>query len=105
MTHSRKKPQNVFYDDRGFPNESEDYNSLLHTIDSGNILRRTKFLTPPLNKNDPTFNFAYSEELHGEKLRSNLDVLHLPPKHVTALLNLIKEYWCVFDNRGTLTPV
>jgi hypothetical protein len=31
--------------------------------------------------------------------------LHLPPEHATALLNLIKEYWCVFDDRGTFTPV
>jgi hypothetical protein len=104
-THSRKKPRNVFYDDRLFPNESEDYDSLLHTNDGGTILRCTKFPTPPLNKNNPTFNFAYSEKLHGEKLQSDLDVWHLPPEHATALLNLIKEYWCVFDNRGTFMPV
>ncbi len=78
---------------------------MLHTIDGGTIHRRTKFPTPPLNENDPTFNFAYSEELHGEKLQSDLDVSHLPPEHATALLNLIKEYWCVFDDRGTFTPI
>ncbi len=77
----------------------------MHTIDGGTILWRTKFPTPPLNENNPTFNFAYSEELHGEKLRSDLDVLHPPPKHATALLNLIKEYWCVFNDRGTFMPV
>ncbi len=95
----------MFYNDRGYPDESDDYDSLLHSIDGGPILRKTKFPTPPINADDPSFNFEYSEVLHGEKLRANLDVSHLPPEHASALLNLIKQYWCVFDERGIFTPV
>jgi hypothetical protein len=95
----------VFYDDRGYLDESDAYDSLLHSIDGGPILRKTKFPTPPIDADDPSFNFEYSEELHGEKLRADLDVSHLPPEHASALLNLIKQYWCVFNERGIFTPV
>ncbi len=95
----------MFYDDRGYPDESDAYDSLLHSIDCGPILRKTKFPTPPINADDPSFNFKYSEELHGEKLRADLDVSHLTPEHVSALLNLIKQYWCIFDERDIFTPV
>ena len=104
-THARKKARNVFYDDRGFLDESDMYDNLLHNIDGGPILRCKKFPTPPLDMDDPTFNFVFSEELHGEKLQSDLDVSHLSTEDASALLSLIKEYWCVFDNRGIFTPV
>jgi hypothetical protein len=104
-SRSRKKAQNVFYDNRGFPDESDNFDSLLHNINGGAILRRTKFPTPPLDADDPTFTYIYSDELHGDKLRSELDVSHLCPTDASALLNLIKEYWSVFDEHGTFTPV
>ncbi len=96
---------NVFCNDRGFPDKSNDYDHLLHNIDGGTILQQTKYPTPPLDVDNPTFNYVYSEELHGEKLQSKLDVSHLSPENASALLDLIKEYWCVFDKRGIFTPV
>ena len=68
-------------------------------------MRKTKFPPPPIDADDPSFCVQYSEELHGEKLHAEVDVSHLPPKHATALLDIIKRYWCIFDERGTFTPV
>ena len=68
-------------------------------------MRCKKFPTPPLDVDYPTFNHAYSEELHGEKLRLELDVSYHSPKDASALISLIKEYWCVFDERGIFTLV
>jgi hypothetical protein len=96
---------NGFYNNRGFLAESDNYNHLLHNIDSGVILRQKKFPTLPLDVNNPTFNYAYSKELHGEKLWSELDVSHLSPENVSALIGLIKEYWCVFDKPGIFAPI
>ena len=42
-TKGRRKVKNLFLDDRGFPDVSDDYDSLLHTIDGGPILRTLKF--------------------------------------------------------------
>jgi hypothetical protein len=100
-----KRSKNVFFDNHGFPNESEEYDQLLHNINGGVILRKKKFPTPPLDNIDPEFNWVYSEELHGEKLRTGLDLSHLSTEQAATLLTLIKEFWCVFDERGTFIPV
>ncbi len=63
-----KKAGNVFFDNRGFPNDSDDYNNLLYNINGGVILRKKKFLTPPIDVFDPVCNWEYSNELHGDKL-------------------------------------
>ncbi len=44
---SNKKARNVFYDDRGYPDESDEYDSLLHNIDGGVILQKRSFPHPP----------------------------------------------------------
>ncbi len=45
------------------------------------------------------------EELHGKKLRSELDLSHLD-NHVRSLVYcLIQKYWSVFDNKGQFAPV
>ena len=37
-TKGRRKVKNVFLDDRGFPDVSDDYDSLLHEINGGPVL-------------------------------------------------------------------
>ncbi len=44
----QKMARNVFYDDRGFPDETNAYNNLLHNVDGGVVLRKKKFDAPPL---------------------------------------------------------
>jgi hypothetical protein len=51
-----KKAWNVFFDNQGIPNKSNEYDTLLHNIDGGVILWKKKFLTPPIDVVDPVFN-------------------------------------------------
>jgi hypothetical protein len=69
---SSKKVWNIFYNNYGFPNESDVYDHLLHNIDGGIILRKKNCPTPPINVDDPDFNHMYSEEIHGIQLQSAL---------------------------------
>ena len=100
-----KRARNVFFDDRRFPDESEEYDQLLYNIDGGVNLRKKKFPTPPLEIDNPTFNWVYCDDLHGKKLKTELDVSHLAKYEAEALVTFIKEYWCVFDDRGMCVPV
>jgi hypothetical protein len=102
---SRKRACNVFYDDRGFPDESDEWDHILHNIDGSVILRRLKFPMAELNTDDSTFNYVFNETEHGAQLREYLDVSHLTPSDGAALIALVKKYWCVFDSRGVFTPV
>jgi hypothetical protein len=50
-----KKGQNYFYDDRGYPDLSHEFDVILHNIDGGTILRKCKHPAPPLDEVDPNF--------------------------------------------------
>jgi hypothetical protein len=80
-----KKAKNVFFDNRSFPDELDEYAQLLHNFDGGVILWKKKFPTPPLNDINTDFNWTHSEELHGEKLRTDLNLSHLLPEQATTL--------------------
>ena len=52
----RKRLQNVFLDDQGFPDQSNNYDHVLHNIDGGPILRKLKHPVPYLHAPvDPAF--------------------------------------------------
>jgi hypothetical protein len=104
-SRSAKHARKVFFYDRGFPDESDDYDNLLHNINGGVILQKKKFPTPSIDAVDPEFNWEYSNKLHKEKLRNDLNLSHLSPEHAAALIVVIKEYWCVFDERRTFVPI
>ncbi len=99
------KLQNVFYNDRRFPDQSDEFDHLLHNIDGGVILCKKKHPQPPFDVNDPTFNYKIDESLHGDKIKSKLSVNHLLPANAAEVVALIKQYWAVFDKQGTFTPV
>ena len=99
------KPRNVFIDDRGFPDISDDYDRLLSSIDGGAILRKLKHPAPPLDSIDPAFNVQYDEALHGEYLRKNLNLSHLDEPTRSSVTDLIKQYWAVFDESTYFVPV
>ena len=92
-------------DDRGFPDQSEDYDTLLHNIDSGPILRKLKHPAPSLNDPDPCFHFPFEEALYGDCLWEQLDLSHLDPSIQLVVTNLIKEFWSGFDEHGVWVPV
>ena len=73
----RRRVKNVFADDRGYSDLTDDHDTLLHNIDGGPVLRRLRYPAPPLDEADPSFSFAFDETLHGERLRQLLDLSHL----------------------------
>ena len=69
----RRRFQNVFLADRGFRDQSDDYDHVLHYIDGGPVLRKLTHPVPDLNAPvDPAF---YSEFL----MRQDVVLSHLNP--------------------------
>jgi hypothetical protein len=91
-----KKRKNVFFDDRGFPDQSDEFDYLLHQ--TGGVKIFCKRL-------HPKFHFPFDEAKHGEKLRKELKTDHLPANVQKKLINRIKKYWTIFDERGLFVPV
>ena len=89
----RRKMQNVLLDDRGFPDQSDEYDHLLHTIDGGTVLRKLRHPMPDLNGPiDPSFDHPFIPEEHEEILRKKVDLSHLDPKYQTQVYELIREF-------------
>jgi hypothetical protein len=62
--------QNVFLDNRGFPDQSGDFDHLLHNIDGGPVLSRIKHPAPDLNAPvDPAFFSEFIPEKHEAQMR------------------------------------
>jgi hypothetical protein len=101
----QRQIKNVFTDDRGFVDPSDEYDTLLHNIDGGPVLRKLCHPAPPLDEIDPRFDFAFNEALHGERLRQQLDLSHIDSSLCDRIYTLIRKYWSVFDERGVWVPV
>ncbi len=101
----RRRIKNVFIDDRGFPDQSDEFDVLLHNIDGGPVLRKLKHPPPPFGSVDPMFLFPYDESTHGDRLREDLDLSHLDISLQQTVYALIIKYWSVFDERGVFVPV
>ncbi len=97
--------KNVFMDDQGFPDQSDEFDTLLHNIDGGTILRKLKHPQPPIDVPNSQFHFTFDQSIHGAHLKEQLDLSHLDPPTQLAVINLIKKYWSVFDERGVWVPV
>ena len=87
---SRRKLRNVFYDNCGFPDQSDEVDHLLKNIEGGVILRKKKHPQPPLDVDDPTFNYKFDEALHAAKIKSELLLDHLSPANAAKVVALIK---------------
>ena len=69
-----------FLDDRGFPDQSDDYNHVLHNIDKGPVLCKLKHPVPDLNAPvDPAFYSEFIPEMHKSPMRQDVDLSHLKP--------------------------
>jgi hypothetical protein len=102
---SHQKFCNVHYNDRGYPNQTNKFDHLLHNINGGVILCKTKFPQPLLDLCDPLFDYLFSDAIHGPILANVLDLSHLSLVNASRLTLLIKKYWTVFDERGTFVPI
>lgn len=101
-----KRRQNVFADDCRFPDQSHDFNVLPHNIDGGSVLRKRKHSARALDDIDPAFNVAYDKALHGERFRKEFKPSPwLTDEQNAIVADLIKEFWCVFDDNGLFIPV
>lgn len=100
-----KRRKNVFIDDRGFPDQSDEFDYLLHRTGGSKIIRKHLHPAPSLDVHDPLFHFPFKEAKHGEKLRKDLKVDHLQCPVQIRLTNLIKKYWTIFDEKGLFIPV
>ena len=101
----RRRIKNVFADDQGFPDLTDDHDTLLHNIDGSPVLRKLQHPAPPLDADDPSFTFTFDEALHGECLRQLLNLSHLNNALQDRIYGLVKKYWSVFDDRGVWVPV
>ena len=100
------RSQNVFLDDRGFPDESDKFDYLAHSVDGGPILRKLKHPAPDLNGEvDPWFLSVFDPDVHETTLRLSLDLSHLPLNTQEKVYALVREFWSVFDTKGYSVPV
>ena len=102
----RRKLNNVFLDDRGFPDQSDEYDHLLHSIDGEPVLRKLRHPMPDLNGPiDPSFDHPFVPEEHEAILRKKVDLSHLTADQQNQVYDLIREFWPVFDERGVFVAV
>ncbi len=100
-----KKRQNIFYDDRGYPNQLHEFDVILHNIDGGTILRKRKHPALPINKVDPSYFIPYNKAAHGAILRRFINLSHLPTGIQQQVYQLLQKYWSIFDNKGQFVPI
>jgi hypothetical protein len=97
--------QNVFLDDRGFPDQSNDYNHVL-CVDGGPILWKLRHPQPDLDA--PVNPFYYSPFIakkHEDLMRKDMDLSHLDPTLQEKIYTIIPENWSMFDGKGVFVPV
>ena len=99
----KARKRHVFLDDRGFPDPMNDFEYMLPEV-RGEFIRKRRHPARSLNDIDPEFNTQFDPALHGEALKE-LKTDHLPPDIASKLIELVKEFWCVFDKNGLLVPV
>ncbi len=98
--------KNVFLDNQGFPDQSDNYNHLLHSIDGGLVLQKLRHPMPDLNGPiDPSFDHPFIQEEHDAIMRKKVDLSHLDLDLQNQVYDLIREFWPVFDERGVFVPV
>lgn len=102
----RKQVHNIFYDDRGHPDVSDEYDYLLHNVDARPILRKLLHPLPALDSPvDTAFQSIFDPAVHESQMRAELDLSHLPVEIQDQVYSLIREFWSVFDGKGYTVPV
>jgi hypothetical protein len=103
----QKRTNNVFLDDQGFKDLSDNYDHVLHDVDGGPILRKLHHPTPALDEDiDPAFHAPFVPTKHEDQMRKDLDLSHLDPNLQEKIYAIIRKYWSVvFDEKGVFVPV
>ena len=100
-----RRIKNVFADNQGYPDQTDDQDNPLHNVNSGPVLRKLRHSLLPIDKVDPSFDFPFDEALHGARLRQKLDLSHLNDALQARIYALIQKYWSEFDERKVWVPV
>ncbi len=96
----------MFLYDQGFPDQSNDYDHLLHSIDGGPVLQKLRHPMPNLNRPiDLRFDHPFVPAEHKDVMRKQVDLSHLESDQQEQVYSLIREFWPVFDKRGVFVPV
>ena len=102
----QKHNKNVFLDDRGFKDLSDDYDHVLHDVDGGPILHKLRHPAPALDGDtDPAFHAPFVPAKHEDQMCKDLDLSHLDPNLQEKIYAIIKKYWSVFNEKGVFVPV
>ena len=101
----RRKYVSPLFDNRGFPDPQDEWESMLPDVKDGRLLRKRVHDPPKLQEIDPDFGEEYDEDKHGEILRAELNIAHLTPMQKEILTAVIKKYWRVFSKKGVTKPV
>jgi hypothetical protein len=102
----RKRLQSVFLDDRGFPDQSDDYNHVLHGMVGGPILWKLHHPQPDLEVPiDPSYHLPFVTKKHKALMRKDMDLSHLNPSLQEKIYTIIRERWSVFDEKGVFVLV
>jgi hypothetical protein len=97
---------NVFLDDRGFPDQSNDYNHLLHGMDGGPILRKLWHHQPDLDAPlVPMYYLPFMADKIEALMHKDMDLTHLDPTLKEKISKIICNHWSVFDEKGVFVPV
>ncbi len=97
----RKHMHNIFLDDRGFPDQSNEYNHVLQDVEGGPILRKLCHPAPNLDDDvNPAFYAPFVPVKHEDQMRKDLDLSHMDPDLQEKIYDIIQKYWSVFDEKG-----
>jgi hypothetical protein len=105
MKSNAGKQKNMFINNQGFPDQSDEFDSLLHNVDGGTILRKRKHPAPSLDAIDPCFHAVYNKKLDNNQLRKHINLSHLDASLQSKIYGLIQKYWWVFSAKGQFIPV
>jgi hypothetical protein len=97
---------NVFLDIRGFPDQSNNYDHVLHGVDGGPILRKLRHPQPDLDAPvDPLYYLLFITDKHEALMHKDMDLSYLEPTLQEKLYKIIRDHWSVFDKKGVFIPV
>ncbi len=92
--------QNVFLDDRRLPDQSDEYDHVLHHVTGRVVLRKLKHPKPDLKAPpDPPYHSTFLSEKHKAQLRKDVDLSHFEPNLQEEVYNMIQEFWSVFNGK------
>ncbi len=101
-----KQLNKVFLDDRGYPDQYNEYDHVLRNIEGGPILPKLKHPQPNLNAPvEPLYYPPFISAKHKAIMRKDIDLSYLDPALQETVYDINCHHWSVFDEKGIFVPV